>query len=62
MDRLPVWAQWALAPTLIVSFPFIMRLAPQMLPVIILCLPIAYFVGLDNSPRNPVWNWRKDRA
>lgn len=62
MDRLPVWAQWVLAPALIVSFPFVMRLAPEMFPVIILCLPIAHFVGSCTDEPNPVWTWRKDRA
>jgi len=62
MNRLPIWAQWALVPVLTVLMPIILSLAPEMFPVIILCLPIAAIVGLDNSPRNPVWNWRKDRA
>jgi hypothetical protein len=60
MDRLPIWAQWALVPAFTVLSPILMRLAPEMLPVIILCLPIAMLVGQCVDEPAPVW--RRDRA
>lgn len=62
MNPLPAWVGWV---ALLLPIPLgvlVGRLAPQMIPIMLICLPIAYLVGADLSPRNPFWNWRKDRA
>jgi len=40
----------------------IAKWAPEMLPVVLLAVPIGWLLHQDQSDRKPLWRFRKDRA
>jgi hypothetical protein len=62
MDDVPWWAGWL--GICLVTLLLILQIwfAPETLVISLLVLPIATWVGSMNSPSDPIWNWRKDRA
>lgn len=60
MDVVGQWVGVALCAALALA---IVRLAPEVIPIFFICIPIAYFVGLETGPRRPIWvRHGKDRT
>ncbi len=53
-----VWKGWAVFFSSVLLTPLVIGLVPEIVPVMLLCLPIAFLLGTNEAVRQPIWNWR----